>query len=252
MSSIRQTFIMTKKFSLKWRDFQSTVSQSFELLRREKDLFDVTLVSDDEIQIPAHKLVLTASCDFFKKIFKRNTHSHPLLYLNGVDSVTFGSVLDFIYQGEAQMPQKDVNRFMEISEKWEINGLMTSGVDDTYETVSDKVEPIDKALNPKEDSESAEDEVKCWRERVITLQDVNTQIEELIVRREGKFYCYVCPYMTDHIGHIKEHVETHLEGLLYQCPDCPRTFRTSGAVRKHFRKCHYKKSKQFVEKNEGV
>ena len=91
-------------------------------------------------------------------------------------------------------------------------------MDETYETVSDNVRSLDEALNPKEDSESAEDQVKCWRERVIRLQDVNTQVEELIVRREGKFYCYVCPYMTDHIGHIKEHVETHLEGLLYPLP----------------------------------
>ena len=49
---------MDEKFSLKWNDFQSTVSQSFGVLRKEKDFFDVTLVSDDEVQIPAHKLVL--------------------------------------------------------------------------------------------------------------------------------------------------------------------------------------------------
>ena len=45
----------SEKFSLKWNDFQKNVSQSFGLLRQEEDLFDVTLVSDDEMQIPAHR-----------------------------------------------------------------------------------------------------------------------------------------------------------------------------------------------------
>ena len=54
---------MSKKFSLKWNDFKTTVSNSLGILREEKDFFDVTLVSDDERQIPAHKLVLSACSD---------------------------------------------------------------------------------------------------------------------------------------------------------------------------------------------
>ena len=51
---------MSEKFSLKWNDFQSVVSQSFSVLREESDFYDVTLVSDDHTQISAHKLVLSA------------------------------------------------------------------------------------------------------------------------------------------------------------------------------------------------
>ena len=35
----------SEKFSLKWNDFQQTVSNSFGTLRREQDFFDVTLHS---------------------------------------------------------------------------------------------------------------------------------------------------------------------------------------------------------------
>ena len=52
---------MSERFSLKWSDFQSVVSQSFSVLREEADFYDVTLVSDDYTQISAHKLVLSAS-----------------------------------------------------------------------------------------------------------------------------------------------------------------------------------------------
>ena len=47
-----------EKFSLKWNDFQSLVSRSFSVLRGEEDFYDVTLVSNDQTQLPAHKLVL--------------------------------------------------------------------------------------------------------------------------------------------------------------------------------------------------
>ena len=43
------TLRMSEKFCLRWNDFRSTVSHSFGILREEKDFFDVTLVSDDEI-----------------------------------------------------------------------------------------------------------------------------------------------------------------------------------------------------------
>ena len=75
-----------EKFSLKWNDFQSSASQAFQLLRKEEDFFDVTLVSDDEVHLPAHKLVLSASSIFFKSMLMKNSHSHPMIYLSGINS----------------------------------------------------------------------------------------------------------------------------------------------------------------------
>ena len=84
---------MSEKFYLKWNDFESTVSNSFGILRQEKDFFDVTLVSDDEMQIPAHRLVLSACSEFFKLILRKNSHSHPLLYLSGINSTNLSQIL---------------------------------------------------------------------------------------------------------------------------------------------------------------
>ena len=68
---------MSEKFSLKWNDFQSNVSNSFSLLRNEDYLHDITSVTDDHEQIAAHKLVLSACSEYFKNIFRKNKHSHP-------------------------------------------------------------------------------------------------------------------------------------------------------------------------------
>ena len=59
-----------EKFNLKWNDFQVNVSKSFGLFRNESYLHDVTLVSDDYKHIPAHKLVLSASSEYFRNILQ--------------------------------------------------------------------------------------------------------------------------------------------------------------------------------------
>ena len=43
---------------MKWNDFQTNVSNAFRKLRTSDNFYDVTLVSDDQQQVSAHKLVL--------------------------------------------------------------------------------------------------------------------------------------------------------------------------------------------------
>ena len=108
---------MSEKFCLKWNDFQSNVSNSFSILRNEDYLHDVTIVTDDNEQTAAHKLVLSASSEYFKNIFKKNKHSHPLLCLEGVNSKDIRNVMDYIYNGELQIFQEDLDRFLNVAQR---------------------------------------------------------------------------------------------------------------------------------------
>ena len=92
--------VMSEKFCLKWNDFQTNISKSFSKLRNEDDFYDVTLVSDDQKQFSAHKVVLSSCSDYFKNILKSNKHSNPLLCLEGISSGEMNNVLDYIYYGE--------------------------------------------------------------------------------------------------------------------------------------------------------
>ena len=117
---------MEEKFSLKWNDFQENTIKTFSLLRREEDFFDVTLVSDDQKQMMAHKVVLSSSSEYFKNILKTNKHSHPMLCLAGISSEDLGNVLNYIYQGEVQIFQRDIDKFLEIAQRLRLQGLLTS------------------------------------------------------------------------------------------------------------------------------
>ena len=73
---------MSEKFSLKWNDFARNVSTSFSRLRQETRLYDVTLVSNDHLQVSAHKLVLSSCSEYFRTIFNSyNGTTNMMLYL---------------------------------------------------------------------------------------------------------------------------------------------------------------------------
>jgi len=117
-----------EKFCLRWNDFETNISVAFRELRDDKDFFDVTLACEDE-QIQAHKMILSACSPFFKNILRRNSHQHPLLYLKGVKFTDLQSVLNFMYHGEVNIAQEDLNSFLSVAEDLRVKGLTQNQAD---------------------------------------------------------------------------------------------------------------------------
>ena len=115
---------MSEKFALKWNDFQSNWSSSLSELRKETDFSDVTLISEDKVKFSAHRILLSSCSNMFKFILKENNHANPLLYLGGVSSHNIGFILDYIYYGEVNIYQEDLNSFLDTAQKLEISGLI--------------------------------------------------------------------------------------------------------------------------------
>jgi len=111
-----------EKYCLRWNDFESNISTAFRELRDEKDFFDVTLACDDN-QVQAHKVILSACSPFFRSILRRNPHQHPLLYLRGVKYSELVNVLNFMYQGEVNVAQEELNDFLGVAEDLRVKGL---------------------------------------------------------------------------------------------------------------------------------
>ena len=113
-----------EKFCLRWNDFETNISLAFRELRDDKDFFDVTLACDDE-QIQAHKIILSACSPFFRNILRRNPHQHPLLYLKGVKYTDLQSVLNFMYHGEVNVAQEELNSFLAVAEDLQVKRFDT-------------------------------------------------------------------------------------------------------------------------------
>jgi len=142
----------SEKFCLRWNDFESNISGAFRELREDKDFFDVTLACDDD-QLQAHKVILSACSPFFRTILRRNRHEHPLLYLKGVKYVDLVSVLNFMYHGEVNVAQEELNSFLAVAEDLKVKGL-TQNNSDSKQQPSLRPEPSKpRARDPQERTE---------------------------------------------------------------------------------------------------
>ena len=111
------------KFCLKWNEFDSNLRTAFKDFREEKDFFDVTLVCEEEKQVEAHKIILSACSLLFRKILKQNKHQHPLIYLKDIKYAELLSLLNFMYLGEVNVAQEDLSTFLSAAEELKVNGL---------------------------------------------------------------------------------------------------------------------------------
>ena len=94
---------------------ESNISVTCREQREDKDFFDITLACDDD-QIQAHKVILSACSPFFRSVLQKNPHQHPFLYLKGVKYADLLAVLNFMYHGEVNVAQDELNSFLAIAQ----------------------------------------------------------------------------------------------------------------------------------------
>ena len=110
-------------YNLKWKYLNSNRSSSFKDVFEQKSFSDVTLVSDDQIPFPAHRYVLSAFSPVLKDILLNNPHSHPLIFLRGVNHQELDSILQFIYLGKASVYHGNMRRFAQAAKDLQIKQL---------------------------------------------------------------------------------------------------------------------------------
>jgi len=242
---------------LKWNDFQENTIKTFSKLRKEEDFYDVTLVSDDQIQVMAHKLILSSSSEYFKNILKTNRHSHPMICLTEITSMDLQNVLDYIYQGEVKIFQKNIEKFLDIAQRLKIDGLLSSEQENDIqqkehftnqpmETISKPI-PIQKFENLNEEkSEGGSSAASCQTISLNASSSVD-EIEQKVTENLGKnengdYMCNLCGKVGGKlIRNMKNHIETHLEGISFFCSICGKQFRSRNSMNCHKSMLHKNK-----------
>ena len=244
---------MSEKYSLKWHDYQSNWIQSLTELRNDKESADITLISEDKVKFPAHKIVLSSCSKTFKFILKDSFQANSFLYLSGVSSVNLGYILDFMYQGEVNLFQEQLDHFLECSQKLEIDGMLGDNKDQSPKMEYDdqkhayheqNIEEIDEnnrlakiySNNPvktRNYNASSNNQVDKLDAGSLSAEEIEIKKEELYSKIDGSWNCLSCAYTTTKHQAMRRHVETHMEGLCYTCKLCDKEYRTSNSFHKH-------------------
>ena len=254
---------MSEKFCLKWNDSQINWTKSLSDLRNDKESADVTLISDDKVKLSAHKILLSSCSNVFKFILKGSSHANPLLYLSGISSVNLGYLLDYIYFGEVNLFQDQLDSFLDSAQKLEIEGLLGSNLNHDL-----KVEKESHMFNQQNDEQNQyepnypnEDKTivnvsenapaksrqynKSFRGDVakfdvssLTPEEVDYKIKELYQKNEGVWNCLACDHSAADGGNMRKHVEIHLDGLSFSCTRCNKEFRSRKMLHNHTMRIH--------------
>ena len=245
-------------FCLRWNEFETNIRESFRELREDKNYFDVTLASDDGQLIQAHKIILSAGSKFFNEILKKADHPSPFIHLKGIDKTGLGYVVDFLYNGETNLPQEDLTGFLETAQELQIKGLQnnmedregrTQNLSNQYEEEqpnfqdkrgSEQNSSIDQGLldtfdNSETDIVQTNDEQNYVNDSNLEL---DLQIEQLMVKEDRAWKCTVCGEISNEKAKIKRHTEKHIQGMSNMCNLCSKTFATRHSLQTHNNNIH--------------
>ena len=224
---------MSENYSLSWDNFQSGASETFKNLIDDKDFLDVTLACDDGSSVKAHKVILSSASSVLRTILIQNPHQHPLLYLKGIRQKNLQSILKFIYQGEVEIAQEELNGFIEAAVELNIKGLNNVNQNDTKEKVVDITSNIPKdEMLDVQIIDSKEEESKTEFSTMV-YKDMKTEFVGSSDYKPKKFACDKCNYSTANSGHLKKHTLGIHEGIRYSCDQCESKFTTSDNLKTH-------------------
>lgn len=114
---------MVDQFCLKWNNYQASLTNAFKSLLENEDFVDMTLSAGGKT-LRAHKVVLSACSSYFKQLLKGISHwQHPVLVLRDVPFIDLYTILEFIYMGEVNIAQGDLQSFLRTAELLQIKGL---------------------------------------------------------------------------------------------------------------------------------
>ena len=239
----------SEKLYLQWNDFKQNISSSFGELREDKDLTDVTLACEDGKQVEAHKVILAASSPFFKDILKRNKHPHPLIYMRGLTSEDLLAITDFLYFGEANVLQENLDSFLALAEELKLKGLTGTGNTGEAKEPPREVElAFQDALLKKDRVKSfsnVERQISSNPETAVSVNPINTDLDEEIKSMmtttnvktaDGRRYvasCNICGKQAS-TSHMPSHIEAnHITGVSHSCDICGKVSRSRNALSTH-------------------
>ena len=217
--------------------------ETFGELFKRNILTDVTLVCDDQVRIDAHKIVLSAGSLFFREMFVKNPHSHPLLYLRGLKEQEVLSILQFLYLGETSLNKDSVPKFLSVAKEFEISGLETENKEPEAELDQTEEEPNLKMTTPKPSQQKADTILKVTEEELTVSRNKtnctvasSSSTKDLQRKAEGENYqCEFCNFRAQSKSKLAEHkVAVHA----VTCSHCHTKFQSEAAMVKHRRAKH--------------
>ena len=158
--------------------------------------------------------------------------------------------MDFIYKGELQIFQEDLDRFLQIAQKLKLEGLLGSGETDSTNVKDETTRIEESGILDANILETLQSNIETNKKvfsfssaEFSNIEELDSKLKENIQKiNDGngtKYKCLVCGKVFKQTCHAKKHVEmAHIEGLQFPCTLCQSMFKNRCTLRMHKNKCH--------------
>ncbi|XP_069684880.1 protein bric-a-brac 2-like isoform X3 [Periplaneta americana] len=115
----------SQQFCVKWNSYSSNLQNVFPRLLTSEHFVDITLACEGQM-IKCHKVVLSACSTYFEKLLVQNPCQHPIIFMKDMKHWEVQALVDFMYKGEVNVSQDELNSLLVAAEALQIRGLCGS------------------------------------------------------------------------------------------------------------------------------
>ena len=257
------------QYKIGWNTFPQHLLTGNAELYQDKIFSDVTLVSDDLVQTPAHRTVLASASLKLKKLLTVKTGDGEggqatLLYLTGVRQQELLPLLEFIYLGQTEIKENRINQFMDLARDLEIKDMKRNneGSPSEKQPGRDEINQIKRegsgvpapALTKPETSivRIMENDYKVSQS--FTHNNAEEYLLELVENpaQENNYKlaagprgtskqptkCPVCQAAFFDRNTMRRHHRNLHQGIRHPCPECNQSYTTNSDMVRHIKKNH--------------
>ena len=177
------------------------------------------------------------------------------MYLKGIQRFELEKVIDFLYNGETNVAQEELNNFLETAQELQVKGLQNNSDDAEVESkFQNNSDDLTNCVTPESEIEHKDitnntlDSIEELTEVSVvetkeepsmnTNMELDLQIEQIVERNEGLWNCKVCGKTSKKKTHIKQHAETHIAGRVNNCHICNKPSSTRASLNFHISNYH--------------
>ena len=162
-------------------------------------------------------------------------------------------MVNFMYLGQTEVEQDDLNHFMEVAAKFDVKGLSQEKQNDE----ANQQQHFDEAMMRDNRWKPQEDEiVKMEKTEIDTFyndafanyehENIAVQVEDIAEKRnvpkshENAYHCEQCDYKSEDVSNMRRHKKARHEGIKFPCDQCEYKSSYSHDLTKHKRNKHTK------------
>ena len=201
----------SEEYLLRWNDFESNIATAFRGLRGDDEFSDINLIcvtssgeTPDNLghqTLKAHKVILSTCSPYFRGLLRHLKGSEtpfqvPFIVMRGVNIHHMASILDFMYYGEVNISQAELDTFLALAEELQVKGLTQKKGGHKDAMPSDGHPPPPKRRKvppaaPLSVPVAAKEDNGAIKEERDELQEAEADVDEVEdVKNEEQYYDY--------------------------------------------------------------